>query len=341
MIYVISSSNRTGGPELLHQFVHRINKIRSGSAKIYYTDTNIAENFEYFSQYITKNDITYEIEDRPENVIVVPETFTAHLRRFSHARKVVWWLSVDNYFLNYGQSRESWLGQTAMWLRRIKRRYYYRDNALNYEEIKRVNHHWFQSYYAKETLYQVLGIEGMMLSDYISETIIPSNNDLENAPERDNVVLYNPKKGLSYTKEVIQHFIKRYPSNRVVFIPLVGLSKQDMKELFLKSKLYMDFGYHPGKDRIPREACVNGCVIITNKKGSAKNALDIPIDLTYKIDFKDKSEFWIVSNLINDIMENFDSHTNAFFAYRNMITAEKNRFDADVERIVSILDLGE
>ena len=44
----------------------------------------------------------------------------------------------------------------------------------------------------------------------------------------------------------------------------------------------MDFGYHPGKDRMPREAALFGNCIITNQKGSAKNNLDIPIKSKYK-----------------------------------------------------------
>jgi len=42
-------------------------------------------------------------------------------------------------------------------------------------------------------------------------------------------------------------------------------------------KLYVDFGKHPGKDRMPREAAVHGCCIITGRRGAAGNPFDIPI----------------------------------------------------------------
>ncbi len=37
-----------------------------------------------------------------------------------------------------------------------------------------------------------------------------------------------------------------------------------------KAKLYIDFGYHPGKERMPREACLLDCCLIIGKDGSAK-----------------------------------------------------------------------
>jgi len=33
-------------------------------------------------------------------------------------------------------------------------------------------------------------------------------------------------------------------------------------------QVYIDFGHHPGQDRLPREAVQCGCVVITGKRGS-------------------------------------------------------------------------
>lgn len=51
-----------------------------------------------------------------------------------------------------------------------------------------------------------------------------------------------------------------------------------------KSKVYIDFGNHPGKDRIPREAAISGCIVITGKRGAAAFAEDVCIPETYKFD---------------------------------------------------------
>ena len=52
-----------------------------------------------------------------------------------------------------------------------------------------------------------------------------------------------------------------------------------------KTKIYIDFGYHPEKDKMPREVVLNNNCI-TNYKGSAKNKYDIPISKKFKFEQK-------------------------------------------------------
>jgi len=47
--------------------------------------------------------------------------------------------------------------------------------------------------------------------------------------------------------------------------------------------MYIDFGTHPGKDRIPREAALRNCIVLTNRNGAADNNVDVPIPNEYKI----------------------------------------------------------
>ena len=53
-------------------------------------------------------------------------------------------------------------------------------------------------------------------------------------------------------------------------IKLSGFNTKQIINIYNKTKVYLDFGYHPGKDRMPREAALFNNCIITNKKGSAK-----------------------------------------------------------------------
>ena len=53
-------------------------------------------------------------------------------------------------------------------------------------------------------------------------------------------------------------------------IELKGFNNKQIINIFKKTKIYLDFGYHPGKDRMPREAVLFNNCIITNKRGSAK-----------------------------------------------------------------------
>lgn len=51
-----------------------------------------------------------------------------------------------------------------------------------------------------------------------------------------------------------------------------------------ESMIYIDFGEHPGKDRIPREAAMRDLIVITGRDGAAVNDVDVSIPKKYKID---------------------------------------------------------
>ncbi|KAL3809235.1 hypothetical protein ACHAXA_005283 [Cyclostephanos tholiformis] len=45
---------------------------------------------------------------------------------------------------------------------------------------------------------------------------------------------------------------------------------------------YIDFGPHPGMDRLPREAALAGCIVITNREGAAAHDEDVPLPQEFK-----------------------------------------------------------
>ena len=40
------------------------------------------------------------------------------------------------------------------------------------------------------------------------------------------------------------------------FVPLINLNNDEIINTLSKSKIYIDIGSHPGKDRLPREAAL-------------------------------------------------------------------------------------
>lgn len=326
MIYIITSDTITGGPELLHQCAYYINKNNPGSAKIFYVGNRNVKNFEYFSRYIEKDDIAEEIIDDFQNIVIAPETFTNYLRPYNNVQKVLWWLSVDNYFLNYGENVESLKGKVLMFLRRIKRRYVYKIDAYRYSELAKIKHHWFQSLYAEEFLGSKFGIKGNYVGDFLNKELLEPMNP----QERKNIVLFNPKKGFEDTKKIIDYFKTDPELKNIEFIPLVGFDKKGLRDIFNIAKIYIDFGYHPGKDRMPREACVNGCIVITNKKGSASNTIDVKIPSKYKFTKLDKENLSLIGNLFLSIVNEFSSHQKDFEDYKNIIINEEKKFEYDL-----------
>jgi hypothetical protein len=245
-----------------------------------------------YSKYIVEEDMAFEIEDNKDNLIVIPECWPDILQAYSKIQKAIWWLSVDN-------------GITAD-QKGFHTRLTHPDN---------VNiHHFYQSQYAGWFLTNNGAQYIYPLFDYINREYIIEGLTHK---DREDVILYNPKKGIDKTKKLME-MLPNYK-----FIPLIDMNRQQLKELMLKSKLYIDFGYHPGKDKFPREAASCGCVLITSFEGSAQFFNDIPIDYTYKFDTITDD----IKELIKDVFENFETHFNNFGVYRKTIQSEVELFN--------------
>jgi len=159
------------------------------------------------------------------------------------------------------------------------------------------------------------------LSDYISQKIISSQD--EEIP-RERIVVYNPKKGFEFTKKLIQFFPE------INFIPLINMSKDEVCTTLKKACVYIDFGEHPGKDRIPREAALLGCCVITSKNGSAKFSKDVHIPDEFK--FKKISDnLEPIGRAIYECIENYSVQNAKFDAYRYKIEREKKVFIEEIK----------
>jgi hypothetical protein len=228
----------------------------------------------------------------------------------------VWWLSVDNYF---GAKVEPVLSE--MWLRNKNplRRRVPLCRLGNYR-------HYAQSTYAREFLADY-GIEAEMLTDYLSaEHLRPRGT----AVGRKNIVIYNPKKGFGKTA----HLRERNPDLK--FVPIQNMSSQQAAELLASAKVYIDFGDHPGKDRLPREAAMAGCCVITGRQGSARNEDDVPILGMYKLDDDSNEYLSAFRPLALDIFEHYPAHAEHFEAYRERIRREPGAFREQVTKLFGV-----
>ena len=65
------------------------------------------------------------------------------------------------------------------------------------------------------------------------------------------------------------------------------MSRAEVRKALCTVKVYADFGSHPGRDRMPREAALCGACVLTNRRGSANFAEDVPLPTLYKLDQDD------------------------------------------------------
>ena len=118
----------------------------------------------------------------------------------------------------------------------------------------------------------------------------------------------------------------------IKFVPLIDYGINELIEILLKSKIYVDFGFHPGVDHLPREAAILKNCIITNKEGSANYQDAVSINENFKFYEKRKS-LKLIRNKIIQIFNNFDTEIEYFENYRKILYDEKKVFKQQVSKI--------
>lgn len=338
----------TGGPELLHQLCYVL-RDHGFDSIMYYTGARQNEEYKVPSAYeVYHNPYILSYVDSSNDILVIPETMLPLCDIFHKCAKVFWWLSVDNFYR----------GNVFLW-ERIERKIYriiHRNDFCDvFDEMQRKRNgkgifyfltklaydkkatkiktenllHLNQSYYSMDSC-KKLGIpdkKNLYLSDYLNCDFIKSAISTD-FTKKENIVLYNPRKGFSFTKKIIDN------APDLQWIPLTGLTREEMIALLQRAKVYIDFGNHPGKDRIPREAAICGCCVITGKRGSAYYHNDVPIPDQYKFDDEDTSVPFVV-NKIHEVLSDYDSVIDDFREYREFIKSEEDKFIQDAVNIFS------
>lgn len=301
----------SGGPELAHQLCSLLNNNNISSYMYYYDDNGklmedvAPERYKKYNTQALKND-DIQLLNHSCTAIVIPEVAIALKQLFPDCIHMYWWMSVDNYLSSYATNISNHGTKDPFRLLDEK-------DAL----------HLVQSAYAKDFLLTTLHIEENLiypLSDYIGETFLTGPKI---APEfKQPFIAYNPKKGFDTLKPIIDK------TPELTWFPIINMNAEDVGNLLRLAKIYIDFGGHPGKDRIPREAAYSGCCIITNQKGSAAYFDDVAIPDNYKFEDPTKEQEEII-DLIKDILINFSSHSANFDDYRHRISIEKETFEKE------------
>jgi len=341
VIYVAAPAKvATGGPELLHQLVYNLRTHLGLNAFMYYYPPDVLEPVHpAYKDY--NNPFVRKIVDDGNNILVVPEVISGIkiLRHFANIQKVIWWLSIDNFLVSYLLSNK--FGPTPdLFVLRLLNKLTKKlvgapmvdingtiidrflgdielmDKIFRKLKIKEVQFHLYQSYYAKNFL-ESLGIHNVAyLSDYLNNEFL-----LEDVPPdtKEDIVAFNPKKGFSFTRKIIA------TAPDITFVPIKNMSRSEVIQLLKKAKVYIDFGNHPGKDRIPREAAILGCCVVVGKKGSAANPYDVPIPDKYKFEVNSENIPAIVRT-IKYCLHSYQEANRDFAAYRESVRQEPQKF---------------
>ncbi len=307
----------TGGPEALHQFVHKARQ-QGFDARIVYVpasaDAQVPDTYRCYDM-----EIDQPASYSPHDIVVVPEVMTTALPEQPVAKYVLWWLSVDNFFVNRRHMRErqsqAGIGSSAL---------------ADYDFHSRPwLWHAAQSEYAREFLEERGVGPVMMLTDYLRRDFIPDPDGTDQPPKED-LIVYNPRKGWHFTERLMKE-----SSAAATWVPLENMTAAEVRDLLQRAKVYIDFGEHPGRDRIPREAAIRNCCIVTGLRGAAGNAVDIPIPAAYKIDETTDSAFEWINRLLIEMLSDHASHVAAFRGYRDAIRAQESVFESEISALLN------
>lgn len=317
-IFVACPGNATtAGPEALHQLVADLNRLGQLAAVVYFP---FDKSFETPSPYRKYHVPIARYKDEPGDLIIFPEIVTTYALKVKRAQAAIWWMSVNNFTcVRYGPP----------WRDNIRYFKYFLKGLRPLGGVRALKHlrHFAQSHYALEFLARH-DVQADLLSDPIPVYTTPGylaelNAKLSHA-SRDDRILFNPHKGAQITRRLMEAF----PGWE--FKPLVGYGREQLAEIFISAKLYIDFGHHPGKDRLLREAAIHGCCVISGVNGSAANAVDVPIPSEYKLDSGDPGFVGKFGLIVQKIFDRFDTCAKDLEIYRHTISREQIEFDRQI-----------
>ncbi|MEM0054515.1 MAG: hypothetical protein QXL89_10050 [Nitrososphaeria archaeon] len=212
------------------------------------------------------------------------------------------------------------------------------ENGALQEFLSKIDLHIAQSIYARNFLIK-LGIDKgriSILREPLEEEFL---NAKINYDKKEDIVAFNARKSFSIVDKILSELKKRDKTLRI--IPLMNIGKEGMIKILSKSKVFVDIGLHPGRDRPPREAAVLGNIVIVNRRGGCYFFDDCPIPDEYKIYCRDLAcrdlNINTIVDLIEDCLENYRHHINKFQEFREYVKNEANQYLKDLENLLTFI----
>lgn len=233
--------------------------------------------------------ITTDIEIKPENLFIIPEVFT-HVAQNPNLKG----MKLSIWWLSVDHNRGTFSD-------------FLNDGLL----------HLYQSHYAGDFLRKRGAKNPAILFDPINEDYLTKE-----IPTKENIICYSIK-GEKFA-ESIKPLLPEYK-----FIMLKGMTREEVVDTLSRSKVFIDFGYHPGRDKIPREAVALKNCLITNRIGAADFYEDIPILDQYKFGEMDMD---LILAKVKDCVENYDSRIADFDEFYNVIATQKEEFTNQIKQ---------
>ena len=328
-----------------------------------YSDLKVATSFPMFDENVNYEESNDGNENDPvslynNSLIIWPECWTHLIDSFQpsenddstlHGRRkrfqtAIWWLSVNNNNSKF----KDWKRKDILHLHQSEyAKCYVSDNIRKQNDINPEASEMMSQQDAKLSSADDKKGDSKSTSssnDTMLDNIIPMTefiphdrycDHISSSVQRTLQIVYNPFKGVHYTDSIIKR-----SSAKFTFTPIGSIEKRispsDVTKMLNSAKVYIDFGPHPGMDRLPREAALCGCIVITNMQGAAFYNDDVPIPAEYKVKDFDVD---LIHRLLTSCIDNFDKKEKDFDSYRNWIRSQESKMDSCVTDLVSRISL--
>jgi hypothetical protein len=297
------------------------------------------------------------VKDDKNSVLIVPETAVDKIHRFRKAKRIIYWLAVDNYVLSLCKPSKIdfilYIARNYLFdLHNIANSFatkniqvYYNAFVAKYVKslidsgkisIPKADLHIAQSMYAKEFLLSH-GIDNndiMLLREPLEEEFL----DVAKIVKHDiksNVIAWNSRKAYPVAPKLVNILRKRGH----IVLELKNVGKERMIKILLKSKVFIDVGIHPGRDRPPREAIALDSITIINNHGGCYHYEDcaVPEKFKWNCYFDCKLDYNKHVEDIEHYLENYEYYIKQFQVSKQLVLSEPYVYQSDVKHIIKRL----
>lgn len=299
MFYFLCPYFKTGGPENTHLIASTINRMCNRIiAKVIYVTAHPGNTLLYPEIPFLECGSVADIDDIPTNFIIIPEIYPVSrvrdLIKCYNCRYVIWWQSFVNACKQYALSN------------------------LDIADAIHAFHSYYE--YAMVRPHLTQNQRFIFLTDFLADEY--TNIDMSQfIHEKQPIVCFNGHKDHT-TQKICQ-------DANIPYIKIQDMDRTAVNDVLRKCQIYVDMGSHPGKDHMPREAAMYGCVVITNKSGSAAYPEDVPIQEKVVHEAN-------LPALIHDVFKDYQSFLLKQNHYREVIQAEKTIAEDNVVQFLKL-----
>jgi hypothetical protein len=274
------------------------------------------------------------VEDKSDTLVIVPESLTIIFNQYKKVRKMVYWLGIYFFFktpphrfpLNFKLLRS--IFKCKIYFGSVKNKYHAIAQKVNYwnkapSPVWDSNvMHMSNSFYAAEFIKN----KGVKQVFVLHNPVRDEFYEYLPKPEREKVILFGPK-----TRTRVIKYIQKQLSDYLC-IRLKSLSPQKTMELYRKSMIFVEMGNFAGRDRMPREAVLSGCVVLISLTGSAAYNNDFNLPDYYKIN-TNKKYLPLLVKKIKHITSDYLYHYHNMQQFLDDLRIEKDSFNDKVKDI--------